>query len=468
MKQLLGLMLLVTLGATFLSISGFEDSLHYTRQGKATWYAKENGGFELLTGIPMSELACQNCHAATKADGTPIDAETYEPDCNDCHNPADGFTNVESSVCVGCHSRQGTEITLSGHPTLGPLFSDVHRDMGMGCVDCHTSNEMHGDDTQYASMFEEGATETRCVDCHPPESGKMAQNTAHDIHLESVDCAACHAKTVVTCYNCHFETEVEADMKRFYGPPPMNGFAMLVNDERKGKVATASFQSLSFGDTTFYAVGPYAPHTISAEARDCQDCHMNENVQTYLETGEIPIVQWDPDQGKLVNTKGIIPAPPDWQTAWKLDFVRFLGEPSDALDNPVDPAKWEFLKDHADLAQMLYATPLTEDQMAKLEANVTATDPEEEVPAKWRLNQNYPNPFNPSTNITFYLSEPTSVSLKLYDVAGRHVRTLLEPGILTAGEHQVRLDAEELNSGIYVYRLKGERFDIARMLSIVQ
>ena len=58
MKQLLHFSLLgaLVLGASFFSLTGFEDSLHYTRNGKSTWYSKDNGGFELLTGVPMDSL----------------------------------------------------------------------------------------------------------------------------------------------------------------------------------------------------------------------------------------------------------------------------------------------------------------------------------------------------------------------------------------------------------------------------
>ena len=74
------------------------------------------------------------------------------------------------------------------------------------------------------------------------------------------------------------------------------------------------------------------------------------------------------------------------------------------------------------------------------------------VPVVFELFQNYPNPFNPTTNIRFSLPTDTHVSLRVYDVRGREVVTLVEDD-LQAGFHDVMLDAHMLSSGVYSYRL---------------
>jgi hypothetical protein len=75
------------------------------------------------------------------------------------------------------------------------------------------------------------------------------------------------------------------------------------------------------------------------------------------------------------------------------------------------------------------------------------------------LEPNHPNPFNPSTDIRFRLPEASPVSLRIYDQAGRLVRTLLEEAALPAGEHRLSwngLDAggQEVRSGVYFYELR--------------
>ncbi|MCX6157034.1 MAG: YCF48-related protein [Ignavibacteriae bacterium] len=89
-----------------------------------------------------------------------------------------------------------------------------------------------------------------------------------------------------------------------------------------------------------------------------------------------------------------------------------------------------------------------------------------ESPLKYSLSQNYPNPFNPVTNINFSLPKQEMVSLKIYDVLGREVRTLVNE-VKSAGHFSVDFNASEFSSGVYFYRLESEGFsNIKRMLLI--
>ena len=89
------------------------------------------------------------------------------------------------------------------------------------------------------------------------------------------------------------------------------------------------------------------------------------------------------------------------------------------------------------------------------------------VPKEFRLEQNYPNPFNPTTIIQFGLPQRSNVTLKLYDILGRQVATLvdeeLEPGV-----HKVNFDAEDLASGVYFYRIQAEAFVRTKKLMLLR
>jgi predicted acyl esterase len=81
--------------------------------------------------------------------------------------------------------------------------------------------------------------------------------------------------------------------------------------------------------------------------------------------------------------------------------------------------------------------------------------PDEGVPQEFALEQNYPNPFNPSTTISFTLAKGSFVTLKIFDLLGREVSTIVS-GVLPAGTHARRWDAGGLAGGVYLCRLQAE------------
>lgn len=324
----------------------FRTSLHATRIGKATWYSRANGGFETLTNIPISELKCMKCHPGTKANGAPIDTATYQPGCDDCH--ASPGAPVSDATCLKCHSRQAREIMF---------YTDVHRDKGFRCMSCHTLEDVHGDGKQYASWLEEGAVKVKCETCHRT----VSNNAPHRIHNRTVDCLACHTQSVISCYNCHFQSEVQAGVKRPH--TLIRDYTLLLRRKSTGKVYTGTIMTLNYNDKTFLALAPYRAHTIAKNARKCEDCHDNATIREYNATGKIVVTRWDSALNRIVNTKGVIPVPPDWQSALQLDLVDYIGNPTSPT---TDPTKWVFLETGADGKQMLYAEPLTSGQMQKL------------------------------------------------------------------------------------------------------
>ncbi len=83
---------------------------------------------------------------------------------------------------------------------------------------------------------------------------------------------------------------------------------------------------------------------------------------------------------------------------------------------------------------------------------VTAVQPVSMVADKFQLSQNYPNPFNPSTTINFSIPKSGFVTLKVFDVNGREVKSLVN-GNMNAGSYEVTGNFSELNSGVYFYQL---------------
>jgi hypothetical protein len=87
------------------------------------------------------------------------------------------------------------------------------------------------------------------------------------------------------------------------------------------------------------------------------------------------------------------------------------------------------------------------------------------APAEFTLEQNYPNPFNPSTKINFQLKVDSEVSLKVFDVLGQEVATILNSNLI-AGGHSVDFNASGLNSGVYLYRIEATGNDGSNFVDI--
>ncbi len=79
-------------------------------------------------------------------------------------------------------------------------------------------------------------------------------------------------------------------------------------------------------------------------------------------------------------------------------------------------------------------------------------------PAEYSLTQNFPNPFNPSTTITFSLKADANVSLRVFNVLGQEVASIVN-GMMNAGSHQIDFTAAELNSGVYFYNIVADGVD---------
>mgnify|MGYP002641637181 CR=1 FL=1 len=89
------------------------------------------------------------------------------------------------------------------------------------------------------------------------------------------------------------------------------------------------------------------------------------------------------------------------------------------------------------------------------------------VVANYRLSQNYPNPFNPTTSIVFELQKSENVTLKVFNVLGEEVATVLN-GVQTAGAHRIQFDGAELNGGVYFYQLTAGDYSETRRMVLLK
>ncbi len=98
---------------------------------------------------------------------------------------------------------------------------------------------------------------------------------------------------------------------------------------------------------------------------------------------------------------------------------------------------------------------------------IGVADPGAVQPHHFWLGRNYPNPFNPSTTLEYALPEASHVVMKLFDVGGRTVQTLVDE-MVEAGFHRVTLNAGDLTSGVYYCRMQAADFLEVQRLVLVK
>jgi hypothetical protein len=121
--------------------------------------------------------------------------------------------------------------------------------------------------------------------------------------------------------------------------------------------------------------------------------------------------------------------------------------------------------------EIKYTSPAKSVQMIMIEAGnnrVTGTENETaEMPHSFNLRQNYPNPFNPVTRIDYQLPANIFTTLKVYDVVGREIETLVNER-QSAGKHSVQFNAPRLSSGVYFYRLQAGNYSALKKLLLLK
>ena len=103
-----------------------------------------------------------------------------------------------------------------------------------------------------------------------------------------------------------------------------------------------------------------------------------------------------------------------------------------------------------------------------IEMFTSVSSPDNSIPARFKLEQNYPNPFNPTTTINFTLAKNGKVSLKVFDILGREVATLVNEELKAGVLHQATFNASRLASGLYFYRLDAGSHSLVKKLVLMK
>ncbi len=127
------------------------------------------------------------------------------------------------------------------------------------------------------------------------------------------------------------------------------------------------------------------------------------------------------------------------------------------------------LKDHFGMTSQQVNDVLLKDFQALplLKSGITDVTYDIAIPNDYALMQNYPNPFNPSTKIQYSLPQPSEVNLKVYDMLGRNVSTIVN-SYQSAGSYTVNFDGSNLASGTYIYSLETIAGKISKKMQLIK
>jgi len=109
----------------------------------------------------------------------------------------------------------------------------------------------------------------------------------------------------------------------------------------------------------------------------------------------------------------------------------------------------------------------------EIKKNEVTTDVEDEtIPTEYSVSQNYPNPFNPSTTIKYAIPQQSFVRIKVYDIVGREVKTLVNtersPGIYSVQWNGDNNYGSKVSSGIYIYRVVAGNFTQVKKMILLK
>ena len=153
----------------------------------------------------------------------------------------------------------------------------------------------------------------------------------------------------------------------------------------------------------------------------------------------------------------------------RLDSIRWVPGGEEAFDS-ARPRGLDFSSDGTTAYLGGFSALETDVDLQKFTTDQTFSSIEEPVtdlPQGYKLEQNYPNPFNPTTTINYSVGQAGPVTLKVFDITGREVATLVNTR-MSAGSHTVTFDASNLASGVYIYSLNANGTRLTNRMTLIK
>jgi hypothetical protein len=444
------------------------------------WNLRSQEWVPYHAGEVQTPFNCGRCHTTGydpegNQHGLPGLVGTWEEDgvrCEACHGPSSGHAADPDQVlppggkdCSECHFRDA-EFRMpwrSGfmrhHQQSEDLSHSAHKDVH-DCTTCHNPHR--------SVVYDDGGTITTCSGCHPGN----ADNGYYLVDgMENVFCIGCHMPRMgisAVAVNAHFG-DIRGHLFQIMTDP------IMADENVTGGFWNQDINGDAFITLDYACLGCHievgSPLTIEDAAIFAADIHNQHPAPVELarfelaETGGVVRVTWQTSMES--NHQGFNVYRSE-ETTWQFEKMN-----PELITEPTAPGRLYEFADRTVEAGKTYVYQLEAvDVFGQTEIIERGTiSVGRTAPGRLTLHQNSPNPFNPATSIAFELPHAAHVTLRIYDVSGSMIRTLVNDR-LARDVYRAEWDGRDdhgrnVRSGVYFYRLEeGERALTRRLVML--
>lgn len=457
--------------------------------------------------VAFASIGCENCHGPGSEHVTTVDTNKINYDmkwgkCASCHESGDHHPIVQQwknamhsnvvwsnsfaqtttgnndlSNCIRCHDGRGYVNFTKATPTYTNGMIKANQEM-VSCPVCHDphgSNETasirewpsSADTLGSGYHYTEGGDGKVCMNCH-----KARRNNVTYIPTTRM------SSSWGPHHNGQSDILLGKNAAVFPGANYISGSHKNISNTC---VTCHMAETSDTGTVTRHKVGGHSLNlryeaTGYTHVKGCIGCHpgvtkFDDFMAPEDYDGDNQIEPWQDEMDGLIH-KLRIELPPRG-----IDSVSWQAIAADSLNpyyNTIKQAYWNYQLVDGDKSKGMHNPFYV---LSVLQASILAMKTIgiekqwSEMPTRYELTQNYPNPFNPVTKFTFSLPKTMDITIKVYDLIGREIRTLVT-GKINTGKYTVSWDGtndfnKQVASGVYFYRfIAGDFTDVKKMVLI--